>query len=167
MKRAVLFAIALSLATSAFAPTSISTTNTNNITASVAPKCTIGAFAIAFGAYDPFSATALDQTGTVSINCTKGTSGLITLNLGANATGLTRRMQDFPATGNYLTYEIYSDSTRTTVWNTINTVTLGPSASKNTAMTATAYGRVAAGQDVQAGAAGVNYQDTIVATVTF
>jgi spore coat protein U-like protein len=166
MKRAALFAITLSLATSAFAA-SVSTSNTNNITASVAPKCTIGAFAIAFGAYDPFSATPLDQTGTVSINCTKGTSGVISLNLGANASGSTRRMQDTGATGNYLTYEIYNDATRTTVWNTTNTVTLGPSASKNTALTATAYGRVTAGQDPQAGGGGVNYQDTIVATVTF
>ena len=166
MKRVALFAISLSLATSAFAA-SVSTSNTNNITASVAPKCTIGAFAIAFGAYDPFSATPLDQTGTVSINCTKGTSGVISLNLGANASGSTRRMQDTGATGNYLTYEIYNDSTRTTVWNTTNTMTLGPSASKNTALSATAYGRVTAGQDPQAGGGGVNYQDTIVATVTF
>ncbi|SRR5216683_5566577 len=166
MKRAALFAIALSLATSAFAA-SVSTSNSNNITASVAPKCTIGAFAIAFGAYDPFSATPLDQTGTVSINCTKGTSGVISLNLGANASGSTRRMQDTGATGNYLTYEIYDNSTRTTVWNTTNTVTLGPSASKDTALTATAYGRVTAGQDPQAGAGVTNYQDTIVATVTF
>src|SRR5712692_1498559 len=166
MKCAALFAITLSLATSAFAA-SVSTTNTNNITASVAPKCTIGAFAIAFGAYDPFSATPLDQTGTVTINCTKGTSGVISLNLGVNASGAVRRMQDAGGAGNYLTYEIYDDAGRTTVWNAVSTVTLGPSASKNTALTATAYGRVAAGQDPQTGAAGLNYQDTIVATVTF
>jgi spore coat protein U-like protein len=154
------------VAVSSFAGTA-ATTNTNNITASVAPKCTIGAFSIAFGAYDPFAAAPLDQTGTISINCTKGTSGVVSLNLGANASGAVRRMQDTGAAGNFLTYEIYSDSGRTTVWNAVSTVTLGPSASKNTALTATAYGRVAAGQDAQAGAAGLNYQDTIVATVTF
>jgi len=49
------------------------------------------------------------------------------------------------------------------VWNAVNTVVLGPSVSKNTALTATAYGRVAAGQD----AAVMSYQDTLVATVTF
>jgi spore coat protein U-like protein len=162
------FGITLSLfvATSAFAG-SVATTNTNNITASVAPKCTIGAFAIAFGAYDPFAAAPLDQTGTVSINCTKGTSGVISMNLGANASGVIRRMQDAGGGGNFLTYEIYSDAGRTTVWNVTNTVTLGPSVSKNTALSATAYGRVTAGQDPQTGGAGMNYQDTIVATVTF
>jgi spore coat protein U-like protein len=163
MKRAVLMVgLSLLVSTSAFAG-SASTTNTNNITALVAAKCTIGAFSIAFGTYDPFSATPLDQTGTVTINCTKGTSGVLSLNLGANPLGVVRRMQDVGTTGNFLTYEIYNDATRTTVWNAVNTVTLGPSASKNTALTATAYGRVLAGQD----AAVLSYQDTLVATVTF
>ena len=162
------FGITLSLliATSSFAG-SVATTNSNNITASVAPKCTIGAFSIAFGSYDPFAAAPLDQTGTVSINCTKGTGGVIALNLGVNASGAIRRMQDVGGAGNYLTYEIYTDVTRTTVWNAVNTVTLGPSVSKNTALSATAYGRISAGQDPQTGATGLNYQDTIVATVTF
>ncbi|MDQ6799883.1 MAG: spore coat U domain-containing protein [Acidobacteriota bacterium] len=144
------------------------TTNANNIKAAVAPKCTIGAFAIDFGAYDPFAASPLDQSGTVSINCTKGSSGVLSFDLGINASGATRRMKDTGAGSNFLTYELYSDSVHTTIWNNTNTVTLGPAASKNTAMTATAYGRIAAGQDVQAGTgSGLNYQDTIVATVTF
>jgi spore coat protein U-like protein len=163
---ALVIGLSLLVAVASFAGTA-ATTNTNNITASVAPKCTIGAFSIAFGAYDPFSAAPLDQTGTVSINCTKGTSGVISLNLGTNASGTIRRMQDTGAAGNYLTYEIYNDAARTTVWNAANTMTLGPSASKNTALSATAYGRIVAGQDAQAGSAGLNYQDTIVATVTF
>jgi spore coat protein U-like protein len=168
MKRTVLILLALSLAaSSAFAGTA-STVNTNNITVSVAAKCTIGAFSLAFGAYDPFAAAPLDQTGTVTINCTKGTSGVVSFDLGVNASGAVRRMKDTGAGTNFLTYEIYRDAARTTVWNAVNTVTLGPSVSKNTAMTATAYGRIVNGQDVQAGAgAGLNYQDTIVATVTF
>jgi len=163
MKRTVLFlSLSLIVATSAFAG-SASTTNTNNITASVSAKCTIGAFSIAFGSYDPFAAAPLDQSGTVTINCTKATSGVVSFNLGANASGAARRMQDTGATGNYLGYEVYTDAGHTTVWNAVNTVTLGPSVSKDTALTATAYGRVASGQD----AAVLNYQDTLVATVNF
>ena len=162
MKRSVLFlGIMLIVATSAFAGSA--STNTNNITASVSPKCTIGAFSIAFGAYDPFAAAPLDQSGTVTINCTKATSGVVSFDLGANASGAIRRMQDTGATGNFLNYEVYSDAGHTIVWNAVNTVTLGPSVSKNTALTATAYGRVASGQD----AAVLNYQDTLIATVTF
>jgi spore coat protein U-like protein len=163
MKRTVLFlSLSLIVATSAFAG-SASTTNTNNITASVSAKCTIGAFSIAFGSYDPFAAAPLDQNGTVSITCTKATSGTVSFDLGVNASGAIRRMQDTGATGNYLDYEVYTDAGHTTVWNAVNTVVLGPAVSKNTALTATAYGRVAAGQD----AAVLNYQDTLVATVTF
>src|ERR1700730_16131172 len=164
MKRTVLSLVATTFlaATSAFAGTA-STVNTNNITASVAAKCTIGAFSIGFGAYDPFAAAPLDQTGTVTINCTKGTSGVVSFDLGANPSGAVRRMKDTGAGTNFLTYEIYRDAARTTVWNAVNTVTLGPSVSKNTALTATAYGRVPNGQD----AAVMSYQDTLVATVTF
>ena len=164
MKRTVLTLMALSMiaATSAFAGTA-STTNTNNITATVAAKCTINAFSIAFGAYDPFAAAPLDQPGTVTINCTKGTSGVVSFDLGANASGAIRRMKDTGAGTNFLTYEVYRDAARTTVWNAVNTVTLGPSVSKNTALTATAYGRIPNGQDV----AVASYQDTLVATVTF
>jgi spore coat protein U-like protein len=163
MKRSVLsLALTFLAATSAFAGTA-STTNTNNITATVSAKCTIGAFSIAFGSYDPFAAAPLDQTGTVTINCTKGTSGTVSFDLGVNASGAVRRMKDTAASANFLTYEVYTDSGHTTVWNAVNTVVLGPSVSKNTALTATAYGRVAAGQD----AAVLSYQDTLVATVTF
>ncbi len=163
MKRTVLFlGLSLIVATSAFAGTA-STSNTNNITASVAAKCTIANFTSALGAYDPFAAAPLDQTATVSINCTKGTTGVVSLDLGANASGAIRRMKDTLGSANFLTYEIYSDAARTTVWNAVSTVSLGPSVSKNTAMTATAYGRVAAGQDASV----LSYQDTLVATVTF
>jgi spore coat protein U-like protein len=168
MKRTVLIVLALSLAADAAFAGTASTINTNNITVSVAARCTIGAFSLAFGAYDPFAAAPLDQTGTVTINCTKGTSGVVSFDLGVNASGAIRRMKDTGAGTNFLTYEIYRDAARTTVWNAVNTVTLGPSVSKNTALTATAYGRIVAGQDVQAaGGAGLNYQDTLVATVTF
>jgi spore coat protein U-like protein len=65
---------------------------------------------------------------------------------------------------NYLNYEIYSDSSRTTVWGNSggSLVALGAAPSK-TARNVTAYGRVTANQDVPAG----SYSDTVTATVTF
>jgi spore coat protein U-like protein len=163
MKRAVVsLALTFIAATSAFAGTA-STVNTNNITASVAAKCTIGAFSIAFGVYDPFAAAPLDQPGTVTINCTKGTTGTVSFDNGVNFLAGARRMKDTGAGTNFLTYEVYTDAAHTIVWNAVNTVALGPAVSKNTALTATAFGRVAAGQD----AAVLSYQDTLVATVTF
>src|SRR5438270_5378606 len=64
---------------------------------SVANNCTISTAALAFGAYDPVVANAstnLDASGTVSIACTKGATATIDLDLGANATGSTRRLTD-------------------------------------------------------------------------
>jgi spore coat protein U-like protein len=163
MKRAVVsLALTFIAASSAFAGTA-STVNTNNITASVSAKCTIGAFSIAFGVYDPFAAAPLDQPGTVTINCTKGTTGVVSFDNGLSFAAGARRMKDTGAGTNFLTYEVYTDAAHTIVWNAVNTVSLGPSVSKNTALTATAYGRVPNGQD----AAVMSYQDTLVATVTF
>ena len=99
----------------------------------------------------------------MTINCTKGTSGTVSFDNGLSFAAGARRMKDTGAGTNFLTYEVYTDAAHTIVWNAVNTVVLGPSVSKNTALTATAYGRVASGQD----AAVVSYQDTLVATVTF
>jgi spore coat protein U domain-containing protein, fimbrial subunit CupE1/2/3/6 len=131
------------------------------VTATVAANCTISAGALAFGSYDPVVANAaanLDQTSTITVACTKGSTAAVSLDNGANASGSTRRMK---AGANYLTYEMYNDSGRTTVWNTSNTVSY--TAASKAASALTLYGRVAAGQDIPTG----SYSDTVVATITF
>jgi spore coat protein U domain-containing protein, fimbrial subunit CupE1/2/3/6 len=98
------------MAASATANLGVSATVTNN--------CTISTAALAFGSYDPVVANAssnLDGTGTVVVACTKGATATIGLGLGGNASGSTRRMGDGGT--NYLTYELYQDSGRSTIWN--------------------------------------------------
>ena len=134
------------------------------VTASVAANCSISAAALAFGGYDPVStnaSAALDQTSTLSVACTKGTSATVSLDLGTHATGATRRMQHSSTATEFLTYELYTTAARTTVWNTTNTVAY--SAASKAASSLTVYGQVAGGQDVATG----NYSDTVVATITF
>ena len=131
------------------------------VTATVAANCTISAGALAFGSYDPVVTNAsadLDQTSTITVACTKGSSAAVSLDDGVNASGSTRRMK---AGADYLDYEMYSDSGRTTVWNTSNTVSYA--ATSKAPASLTLYGRVAAGQDVPTG----SYSDTVVATITF
>jgi spore coat protein U-like protein len=147
------------------------TTATQNlsVTASVTANCTITTAPVAFGAYDPVSAnasSALNGTGTVSVTCTSGASTTVTLGQGLNAdTGSTdaapvRRMSDGGT--NYLSYSLYQDSGRSTVWG--NTAGTGlPHTGTGTLTALTVYGAVAAGQNVPAG----SYSDTVVATVTF
>lgn len=135
------------------------------VSATVTNNCTISTAALAFGAYDPVAANAsadLDGTGTVTVACTKGSTATIGLGLGGNASGTTRRMTD--GSSNYLTYELYQDAGRTTVWGTAGPGLLSPvAAPSKAARDFTVYGRVTSNQDVPAG----SYNDTVVATVNF
>jgi spore coat protein U-like protein len=147
------------------APAMAQTATANlSVTATVAKNCSITTTAVAFGSYDPIvanAATPLDGTGTVVVTCTKGAGTRIDLGLGSNASGTTRRM-----TGgtDFLTYELYQNTTRTTVWGSGaaagQTIAVAPS---KAARTFTVYGRIPAGQDVAA----ASYNDTVVATINF
>jgi spore coat protein U-like protein len=61
------------------------------------------------------------------------------------------------ASGNYLNYKLFSDSTRNTEWTTAATI---PGVDVGTV---SVYGRIPAGQNQPAG----SYTDTVVATITF
>ena len=136
------------------------------VTATVSATCTITAGNLAFGAYDTVSGTAVDGAATVTVACTKGGSATITLDQGANSgSGSTdaspnRRMK----TGsNFLSYGLFSDSTRSTVWGNTTGTGVGYTAASSAATGITVYGRIIASQDVPAG----SYSDTVVATITF
>ena len=134
------------------------------VSATVNNNCTITTNPIAFGSYDPVVANDsanLDATGAVIIACTKGATTTLGLDTGANASAGSRRVA---SSGNFLTYELYQDSNRSTVWGNSGAALYnsGTSPSKD-ARTFSVYGRVAGNQDVPAG----SYTDTIVATVNF
>ena len=120
---------------------------------------------MAFGAYDSVAANAtapLDGTGTVIVTCTKGAVAKVGLGAGSNAQGTTRRMSG--GTAAYLTYELYKDSSHSTVWgDTVDTGLDLPAAPNRNPQSFPVYGRVAAAQDATVG----SYTDTIVATVNF
>jgi spore coat protein U-like protein len=135
-----------------------------SVTASVANTCTIGTNPLAFGAYDPVVAHAssnLDGTGTVTITCNKGAVTTVGLDLGANASGTTRRMTNGT---DFLTYQIYKEAARTNIWGNsgANLLDTGTAPSKSP-RSFSAFGRIPSGQDVGSG----SYTDTVVATVNF
>jgi spore coat protein U-like protein len=135
------------------------------VSASVSKNCTITTSPVNFGAYDPVAANAtapLDGTGTVTVTCTKGAAAKVGLSVGANAQGTTRRMSG--GTAAFLTYELYRDSTHSTVWgDTIDTALDIPAAPNRNPRDFPVYGRVAATQDATVG----SYTDTVLATVNF
>lgn len=135
------------------------------VSATVSKNCTITTAPVTFGAYDPVAANAtapLDGTGTITVTCTKGAVATVGLNPGSNAQGTTRRMSQGAAA--YLTYELYKDSSHSTVWgDTLDTALDVPAAPNRNPRDFPVYGRVPQAQDASVG----SYTDTVVATVNF
>jgi spore coat protein U-like protein len=142
-------------------------TNTASLTvsASVTKNCTISTTPVNFGAYDPVAANAtapLDGLGSIVVTCTKGAAAKVGLNPGGSPDGTARRM--IAAAAEYLAYELYKDTTHSTVWGDgLDTALDIPAAPNRNPRTFSVYGRINAGQDATVG----NYTDTVVATVNF
>ncbi|HTD32558.1 MAG TPA: spore coat protein U domain-containing protein [Candidatus Elarobacter sp.] len=145
---------------------------TASVSATVVNNCVFGTNSVAFGNYDPLSAnktSSLTANGTVNITCTQGDAYAIAADAGANganaASGFTRAMSYTTGGGSpatyYLSYELYTDSGLTTVWN--GTHTLGGTGS-GSAQAVTFYGAVGSGQNALPAAA---YSDTVNLSVTF
>ncbi|MFZ3081450.1 spore coat U domain-containing protein [Rhodoferax ferrireducens] len=147
------------------------TTTTNlNVTATVSATCSVTTSAVAFGTYDPTSASPKDATGSATVTCTSGTTYSIALDAGAHEStpgdASTRRM--LANTADYLPYTLYLDSGHTTIWGDgANGTSVNPSSGTftgdGTDQSYSVYGRIAAGQYVAAG----SYSDAVVTTVTY
>lgn len=139
-----------------------------NVTASVTGVCTVTTTPVAFGAYDPLSATDLDAAGNVSVTCTRGLGTRVDLSAGNDfglATGYAahRAMRHSVTATERLAYQLYSDANRTVVWGSGAaglTIAVAPS---KAVRAFTVRGRIPAGQDPIAGA----FADVVVATVEY
>jgi len=143
-----------------------------NVSAAVNANCTIATNNLTFGSYDVLSGSVTTETGgAVKITCTRGSVTLIGLDAGlytANAVGTTRAMLrsggSASTASDILSYEIYKDSGRTTVWGDAGTNRLDSGTAPSKAERSfTVYGKISAGQDVQTG----SYADTVNARVDF
>ncbi|MCT7951353.1 spore coat U domain-containing protein [Ancylothrix sp. C2] len=123
-----------------------------------------------FGQYDPVTANetaALNAQTALPVFCTPGVRPTsIDLDNGQNF-NTTRRMAQGT---NFLGYQLYKDTGRTSVWGTgaTNGVVPDTSTSRTSALTAGSsaiviYGQIPAGQDIPGGA----YTDTVNITVNY
>lgn len=154
----------------AFAATTI--TSNISVTATINASCTFATTpttAVAFGAYDPTSGTANDNTGTIVARCTKNTGYTLALGVGSGsgATFASRKMTG-TSFSDLLNYTLYTSAARTTVWGdgtggtgTVSGTGTGIGSGFN--QTTTVYGRIPAGQDVSAD----SYSDTVVVSLTY
>ncbi|MGE0829873.1 MAG: spore coat U domain-containing protein [Hyphomonadaceae bacterium] len=139
-----------------------SDTDTFEVSATVVASCDVSANDLAFGSYDPVSATPLDGATTVSVTCTNGTPYDISLNqgVGAGATVAARRMTH---SGDTLIYSLYSNSNHSSVWGQTDNVDRVEATGSGAAQVHDVYGRVPINQTSPAGA----YTDTITVTVNY
>jgi spore coat protein U-like protein len=138
-------------------------TDTFGVQLVVNNSCTITATGgtLNFGTVTGTIATDVDSFTTLSVNCNSGATYSVGLNDGTHSTTPgERRLQ---SGANYLDYELYSDSGRSSVWTAANTTGDVDGTGNNAAQSLTVYGRVPGGQSVPAG----TYTDTVTATIEF
>jgi spore coat protein U-like protein len=136
-------------------------TATVGVSASVLPKCKISVTThVAFTVSDLSAAS--DATGKLSVRCTKGTLYAIALNDGEN---VGRQMKN--ADGEFLDYELYSDSARSSAWP--STATLPTTGAGATGMPEEVeiFARVPAVADTAVYPAAGSYSDNVIATINY
>ena len=149
---------------------SAATTVSGNLVvkANVAPACVVTGNTLDFGAYDPTSATAVTNSATVSVRCTKNTAYAVALSQGANPTAgstCAAPARQMANGSERLGYALYTTAARSLAWG-CDAPTNDQDFTSTSSVTPnvlTVYGTVPAGQDVGFG----NYQDTVSVDVTF
>jgi len=144
-------------------------------TDAAAVSCSASTTSVAFAAYNVFSASNTDSTGTVVVTCTKtgsDPSGTITVNyeieLGTGSSGnVTQRTMQSGA--NTLNYNLYTNTARSQLWgNGVNAPSVSNSFSLSNATPSrnrshTVFGRIPPLQDAAVG----NYLDNVQVTIQY
>ena len=138
-----------------------------------AVNCSTSSPTLAFGNYDPTVGTPTDITGTMTVTCTRApfdtwtVSYTIELSTGGSGTYANRRMT---SGASQLNYNVFTTASRTQVWGNGSGSTGEVGATMNfnlfqfsKSATHSAYGRMPAGQNANAG----TYGDNLVVTLTF
>jgi len=132
-----------------------------------AATCKITGGAVAFGAYNPVSASRLDTTGFVDAYCNQDLIVRLTLSVG-NGAGASytggRKMTRIGSAGT-LTYNLYASSSRSQVLGNdaggSGSIQFSPR--RNQTFSQPIYGSIPARQTVAAG----SYADIVIATISY
>ena len=139
-------------------------TSTFNVKITITAQCLINSASDVLFTTTGVLAANVDQTSSISLNCTNTTPYTVGLSAGTNGGGTvtTRKMKGGP-TNELINYALYSDAARTTNWG--DTAVLGwQSGTGNGAAQAfTVYGRVPPQTTPTPG----NYTDNVTVTVTY
>jgi spore coat protein U domain-containing protein, fimbrial subunit CupE1/2/3/6 len=126
-------------------------------------RCTVSTVPVQFGQYDFLHGSPVDAIGSFIVNCSTGTPFTVKLGTGNNAsTGFHPRRMRSAMGGNPLNYNLFRDSTRTSVWgdSTDNTfVQTGVGNDRDVILPV--YGQLPGGQNVAPGL----YRDSVSVTI--
>jgi spore coat protein U-like protein len=120
--------------------------------------CSVSTVGLNFGNYDVFSTLDNDITGSINVTCQASTSYSISLSSGTG-TYASRTMM---SAGNLLSYNLYLDPTRLSIWGDGSAGT-GTVSSTGITGSSTVYGSIPARQNAVVGI----YADVVIVTVTF
>ncbi|MFL9925301.1 spore coat U domain-containing protein [Herbaspirillum lusitanum] len=155
------FIIAMMVTAIASAPVAAaSITGTLGVITQVFSACAVTGSTVAFGVY---GSSQLDQTGSITVLCTFGTSYNVGLDsgTGSGATTAVRKMTGLA--GSTLNYALYRDASRTSLWGS----SIGTDTQSGFALglpqNLTVYGRIPASQTARAD----TYSDTVTVTLTY
>ena len=131
-------------------------------------SCTASTSGLSFGGYDPGSNSPNDTSGTVTLNCTGVVSLLGTIDIAASSGASGNEAARQLAQGSdRLGYNIYPDSSRTSIWGTGANGTSTMTATLNGLLvfsqSVTVYGRIPAHQWVRSGP----YADSVIVTIIY
>ena len=144
---------------SAFAGTA---TTTLGVSLTINAGCNVSSSPVAFPAQTVL-ASAVNQTGSISVTCTNTTPYNVGLDKGAGSgASVSNRLMTGPSSAT-VAYGLYQDSSHSANWgNTVGTDTVSSTGNGN-AQTLNVYGHIATQTTPQPGA----YADTVNVTVTF
>ena len=128
----------------------------------VTPNCTVAAGPLAFGTVTATSAPSASAVAAIEVSCAADVPFTVQLDDGQNASGGARRALD-PASGAYLSYEIYADPAHTRRWGSLKTQAFAGVTTATGIERLTAYGQVGSGAEVKAG----RYGDLVTVTTNF
>lgn len=128
-----------------------------------AATCTVTATSVAFGRYDPLTATPRNRNGRISVACKGNGTFTVALSTGQSGSYNPRYMLS-AATSDRLDYNLYTSAARTLIFGDgIGGTQTVNKRFRNNTQRITVYGRIPAMENISAGV----YSDSIVATVTF
>jgi spore coat protein U-like protein len=138
------------------------------VTATIGANCILTTVPMAFGVYDPLSATPKTANGQVQLVCTVGAAPAVAVDNGLNASGAQRRLG---SGANMLNYDVFTPVTNaanaacayTTAYPTVAPGFALTAAPSTASRTYNLCGQIPALQSVPNG----SYTDTVTATITF